>query len=145
MTDAATPAPRKDPLLRLGVHEFRTPVTVIAGYLRMLMTDRAGALTDIQRKMLGEMEKSTARLAGLIAEMNDLSVLEAGDATFNHGVVDLAALIEREIDSLPVVPDREIRVTVQNDASGAEVHGDPVQLRTALKSLLFAHRRELVT
>ena len=29
----------------------------------MLMTGRAGALTETQRKMLGEMEKSTARLS----------------------------------------------------------------------------------
>ena len=40
MAEAATPAPRKDPLLSLGVHEFRTPVTVIAGYIRMLMSAR---------------------------------------------------------------------------------------------------------
>ena len=145
MAEAATPAPRKDPLLSLGVHEFRTPVTVIAGYLRMLMSPRTGTLTDIQRKMLEEMEKSTARLSGLIAEMSELSTLEAGGATFNRGVVDLGALIEGELDSLPALPDREVQVTVQNEAPGARVHGDPVKLRGALHSLLVAHRRELVT
>lgn len=145
MAEAATPAPRKDPLLSLGVHEFRTPVTVIAGYLRMLMSARTGTLTDIQRKMLEEMEKSTARLSGLIAEMSELSTLEAGGAIFNRGVVDLGALIEGELDSLPALPDRDVQVTVQNEAPGAGVHGDPVKLRGALHSLLVAHRRELVT
>jgi signal transduction histidine kinase len=145
MAEAATPGPKKDPLLSLGVHEFRTPVTVIAGYLRMLMTGRTGALSDTQRKMLEEMEKSTARLSGLIAEMSELSVLEAGGGTFNRGVVDLAALIEGEIGSLPALPDREVGVTVQNEAPGAGVHGDPVRLRAALNALLIAHRRELVT
>ena len=145
MAEAATPAPGKDPLLSLGVHEFRTPVTVIAGYLRMLMSARTGTLTDIQRKMLEEMEKSTARLSGLIAEMSELSMLEAGGATFNRGVVDLGALIEGELDSLPALPDREVQVTVQNEAPGAGVQGDPVKLRNALHSLLVAHRRELVT
>ena len=119
MAEAATPAPRKDPLLSLGVHEFRTPVTVIAGYLRMLMSARTGTLTDIQRKMLEEMEKSTARLSGLLAEMSELSTLEAGGATFNRGVVDLGALIEGELDSLPALPDRDVQVTVQNEAPGA--------------------------
>lgn len=145
MAEAATPAPRKDPLLSLGVHEFRTPVTVIAGYLRMLMSARTGTLTDIQRKMLEEMEKSTARLSGLLDEMSELSALEAGGAIFNRGVVDLGALIEGELDSLPALPDRDVRVTVQNEAPGAGVHGDPVKLRGALHSLLVAHRRELVT
>jgi signal transduction histidine kinase len=145
MAETAAPARRKDRLLSLGVHEFRTPVTVIAGYLRMLTSGRTGTLTDIQRKMLDEMEKSTARLSGLIAEMSELSMLEAGGATFNRGVVDLGALIEGEFDSLPALPDREVQVTIQNEAPGAGIHGDPVKLRGALHSLLIAHRRELVT
>lgn len=145
MSEAGTPAPKKDRLLSLGVHEFRTPVTVIAGYLRMLMTGRTGALTDTQRKMLEEMEKSTARLSGLIAEMSDLSVLEAGGVTFNRAAVDLAALIDAEIAALPPLPDREVKVTLCNHAPDARVHGDQSKLRTAFHSLIFAHRRELVT
>jgi signal transduction histidine kinase len=145
MAEAATSAPKKDPLLSLGVHEFRTPVTVIAGYLRMLMTGRTGTLTDGQRRMLEEMEKSTARLSALIAEMSDLSVLEAGGATFNRGTVDLAPLIAAEIASLPAMTDREVAVTMVDVAPGAKVNGDPVRLRSAMAALLFAHRRELVT
>ena len=145
MAEAATPAPKKDPLLSLGVHEFRTPVTVIAGYLRMLLSGRTGSLTDGQRKMLEEMEKSTTRLSALIAEMSELSTLEAGGATFNRGVVDLGAVVEGEIASLSALIDRDIAVTLQNDAPGAGVHGDPVRLRAAINSLLIAHRRELVT
>lgn len=145
MGEAGGSPPGKDRLLSLGVHEFRTPVTVISGYLRMLMTGRAGALTDGQRKMLEEMEKSTTRLSALIGEMSDLSVLEAGGATFNLGSVDLGTLIEGEIASLPPLPDREIKVVLDNQAPGATVHGDAVRLRTALRSLLVAHRRELVT
>ena len=145
MSETATPAPKKDALLSLGVHEFRTPVTVIAGYLRMLLSGRTGALTDSQRKMLEEMEKSTARLSGLIGEMSELSSLEAGGATFNRGTVELAALVDGEIARLPPMLDREVQVTMRTDAPGASVAGDPVRLRTAISSLIFAHRRELVT
>ena len=145
MAEAATPAKKKDPLLSLGVHEFRTPVTVIAGYLRMLLTGRTGELSDTQKKMLTEMEKSTARLSGLIAEMSELSHLEGGGITFDRGVIDLAALIEKEIPGLPPMPDREVQVTLRNDAPGAAVNGDATRLRSAMVSLLLAHRRELVT
>jgi signal transduction histidine kinase len=145
MAEAAAPATNKDRLLSLGVHEFRTPVTVIAGYLRMLMTGRTGPLTDTQRKMLEEMERSMARLSGLIAEMSELSLLESGDATLNQGSVDIAALIDNAIPSLPPVSDREVHVRLDDQAPGARVHGDPVRLRTALTSLVIAHRRELVT
>ena len=49
--------PRWPKVLSLSVHEFRTPMTVVAGYLRMLLKDRAGPITDQQRKLLEEAEK----------------------------------------------------------------------------------------
>jgi signal transduction histidine kinase len=44
-------------LLGLAVHEFRTPASVVGGYLRMLQRDAAGELNDRQRKMIDEAEK----------------------------------------------------------------------------------------
>ena len=75
--------PRWPKVLSLAVHEFRTPTTVVAGYIRMLLKERAGPLPDAQRRLLEEAEKSCGRLSALLAEMSDLSGLEAGTATFN--------------------------------------------------------------
>jgi signal transduction histidine kinase len=76
------PVPPTDPrwpkVLSLSVHEFRTPMTVVAGYIRMLLKDRAGPLNEQQRKLLEEAEKSCARLSALLVEVSDLSALEAG-------------------------------------------------------------------
>jgi hypothetical protein len=62
------PDPGWPRLLSLSVHEFRTPITVVAGYIRMLLKDRAGPVSDQQRRLLEEAEKSCARLSGLVAE-----------------------------------------------------------------------------
>ena len=59
MADAAL-TPDKDPILSHGAHEIRTPVTVILGYIRMLTSERMGAVTEPQRKALGEMQKTAA-------------------------------------------------------------------------------------
>ena len=48
MSDAPV-EPRWPKILSLSVHEFRTPMTVVAGYIRMLLKDRAGPLSDQQR------------------------------------------------------------------------------------------------
>ena len=45
--------PKWHRLLSLSVHEFRTPITVVAGYIRMLLKDRAGPLNDQQRRLAG--------------------------------------------------------------------------------------------
>ena len=76
-------------LLSLAVHEFRTPITVVGGYLRMVLRERAGPITDQQRKLLEEAEKSCGRLSALVTEMSDLSALEGGTAAFNAATVDL--------------------------------------------------------
>jgi signal transduction histidine kinase len=144
MTDAGAPKPKKDRLLSLAVHEFRTPVMVISGYLRIL--GRFGPLTDSQQKMVQDIEKAVGRVSALVEAMSDLSILEGGGATFNMGRVAIGRLIEEEIAALPPLPDaREIEVVLQDQARGAAVQGDPVRLRSTIRDLVIAHCRELVT
>src|SRR5687768_3635603 len=64
--------------MSLAVHELRTPVTVVAGYLRMLLKEQGGPLTDIQRKMLEEADRSCGRINALVTEMSELGKLEGG-------------------------------------------------------------------
>jgi len=136
--------PRWPKILSLSVHEFRTPMTVIAGYIRMLLKDRAGALTEQQRKLLEEAEKSCGRLSGLLAEVSELSNLEAGTAPFNKQQTDLRAAVRTAVEQLPPLPDREIGIDVQVPEGSASIHGDPVRLAQALGAILAALRRELV-
>jgi signal transduction histidine kinase len=137
--------PRWHRLLGLAVHEFRTPVSVVAGYIRMLLTGRAGELTEQQKHFLQEAEKSCGRLTGLIAEMSDLSNLEAGSASFNRSSVEVGSLLEDTIATLPPLPDREITIALTNEAPGATIQGDSTRLKAAFAAVLTALRRELVT
>jgi signal transduction histidine kinase len=137
--------PRWPRVLSLAVHEFRTPLTVVAGYIRMLLKDRAGPLSDQQRRLLEEAEKSCGRLSALVAEMSDLSQLEAGTATFNRARIDLRSLLADVIAGLPAMPDHDVTIELATAEAPAAVQGDPVRLKTAFSSLLAAVRRELVT
>ena len=78
--------------LSLAVHELRTPITVASGYLRMLLREQAGPLTDRQRQMLEEADRSCARIGALISEMSELGKLEAGELSISGVTFDLAAL-----------------------------------------------------
>ena len=137
--------PRWPRVLSLAVHEFRTPTTVVAGYIRMLLKDRAGPLTEPQRHLLEEAEKSCGRLSALLAEMSDLSGLEAGTATFNRVAIDLRAALSEAVAALPEQRDRPIEVDLQIQSGPALVEADPVRLRAAFTAVLVALRRELVT
>jgi K+-sensing histidine kinase KdpD len=136
--------PRWPKILSLSVHEFRTPMTVVAGYIRMLLKDRAGPLSDQQRKLLEEAEKACARLSGLLAEVSELSNLEAGTLPLNKGPVDLSAVIKDAVNNLPPLPDREVAVTLDLADGAVPFDGDPVVLTQAFTSVVAAMRRELI-
>jgi K+-sensing histidine kinase KdpD len=119
-------------------------MTVVAGYIRMLLKDRAGPLSDQQRKLLEEAEKSCVRLSALLAEVSDLSNLEAGTAPLNKGVAELTAIVQDAVTGLPPLPDREVPVTVDLDGGPVPVEADPVRLTQAFGSVIAALRRELV-
>jgi light-regulated signal transduction histidine kinase (bacteriophytochrome) len=132
-------------VLSLAVHEFRTPTSVVAGYIRMVLKERAGPLSDMQRKLLEEAEKSCGRLSALLAEMSDLSGLEAGTATFNRGPLDVRQALADAAAGLPELADRPIAIDLEVGQGPAMMQADPVRLRAAFAAVLTALRRELIT
>ena len=120
-------------------------MTVVAGYIRMLLKERAGPVSDQQRRLLEEAEKSCARLSALLGEVSELSALEGGTATFNRASVDLNSLLSEAITGLPELPDRYVRVDLDTDGGSATLQGDATRLRLALSSVIAALRRELIT
>lgn len=137
--------PRWPKILSLAVHEFRTPMTVVSGYIRMLLRERAGAITDQQRRLLEEAEKSCARLTALIAEVSELSNLEAGTLTYNRQPTDLRAAVRAAGAQLPPLPDRDVPVQFELHDGPAMIDGDATRLTQAFTAILAALRREIVT
>ena len=130
-------------LLALAVHEFRTPVTVVSGYLRMLAREQLGPLNERQRKLVEESERSCARLSALVAEMSELANLDANGAIAAEDV-PLQSVLE---DAAARVDDgREHDVTIEIAAgdNGVTVPGDRRRLTAAVTALLRAVVREQI-
>jgi signal transduction histidine kinase len=125
----------------LAVHELRTPVTVVAGYLRMLLREQGGPLTDKQRKMLEEADRSCSRIGGLVAEMSEFSKLEAQESRLVRIEFDLATLVT-EVASSMHDNDRGVRVDVREADRPLMVSGDRARIGDALKALLHSAIRE---
>jgi two-component system, OmpR family, sensor histidine kinase VicK len=141
---AAPTDPRWPKVLSLSVHELRTPMTVVAGYIRMLLKERAGPLSDQQRKLLEEAEKSCGRLSALLAEVSELSNLEAGTAPVSRVAVDVEASLRDAVNSLAPLADREVAVTLDLEGGPVSVSAERARLTQALGSVIAALRRELV-
>ncbi len=128
--------------MSLAVHELRTPVTVVSGYLRMLLREQAGPLTEKQKKMLEEAERSCARIGTLVGEMSELGKLESGEAPLSAQPVDLAALLVELASGMHEGDDRGVRVETRGTNQPVMVTGDRTRLGTALRALIHAAVRE---
>jgi len=128
--------------MSLAVHELRTPVTVVSGYLRMLLREQAGPLTEKQRKMLEEAERGCARIGAVVGEMSDLGKLESGEAALASQAIDLAPLLVELASGMHEGDDRGIRVEARGTSQPVMVTGDRTRLASALRALMHAAVRE---
>src|SRR5688572_24771628 len=135
--------------ISLAVHELLTPVAVVSGYLRMLLREQGGPLTDKQRKMLEEAERSCGRLGSLVGEMRELGKLEGGELAIGRHEFDLGALVAELASGMHEGEDRGVHLDVrrtegsspQPDAepgmnSGFPIAGDRPRLTAALNALM---------
>ena len=132
--------------MSLAVHELRTPVTVVAGYLRMLLKEQAGPLTDKQKKMLEEADRSCGRLGALVSEMSEFGKLEGNQIALARNDFDLHALAAELASGMHEGQDRgvtlSVRASADLDGTPVMVTGDRTRIAAAVKALMHSALRE---
>jgi signal transduction histidine kinase len=128
--------------MSLAVHELRTPVTVVSGYLRMLLREQGGPLSATQKKMLEEADRSCSRINALVSEMSDLGKLESGDIAIGRTEFDLAALINEVARDMHEGSDRGVHLEVRGAENPITMTGDRTRIAAALQALMHAALRE---
>jgi signal transduction histidine kinase len=126
----------------LAVHELRSPVNVMGGYLKMLRDNAAHPLDDHQRRLVELALASWTRTAGLLNDLSELSKLESGAVVPRPGQVDLASLLGAVLGEFTAPLDSSVTADIRGETAG-QVHGDADRLRRSLASCLAAIAREL--
>ena len=124
------------------MHEFRTPASVVGGYLRMLQKDNDPPMSERQRRMIDEAEKSCARLVAIVGELSDIGKLDGGTLKLGHQPIDLFSLIGEVADLVHEAEDRDVHLELSGPSAGANITGDAVRLRTAFDVIFRAILRE---
>ena len=138
-----TPGTREQSeLLSLAVHELRTPITVVAGYLRMLARGQLGAVPEQQQKVIEEAERSCGRLKTLLDEMSELANFDGPDPPRPTDEVAIAGVLDQVAASAPGDRDRGVEVVRTGSAEEHTVHADRKRLMAALSALVSAIVRE---
>ena len=140
-SDVESRKPSYPQLLSQAVHELRTPLSVVGGYLRMLKGD-AQSLNERQLKMIDEAEKSCARLVSIAAELSEVGRMDAGDIKLARAPIDAFAIVDEVAALVHEAKDRKVRLEVRGPSKGATMSGDATRLRTAFGAIFRAILRE---
>ena len=117
-------------------HELSTPLTPIAGYVKILQSDKLGPLAPQQRKVVDAMSTAVTKLARIIDNLSDFATLQAGQATIMSGSVDPDALVDEIVEELrPGAREARIQIEVRT-ARGGPIRADRRKLRQALANVI---------
>ena len=84
-------------------HELRTPLTLIKGFVENLIQVFAGPLAEKQQTVLTRVNANVDRLTRMIADLLDLSRIEAGTIQLRWKDVDLLKLGADVVDQLQLL------------------------------------------
>lgn len=121
----------KSDLIAMLAHDFKGPLTAIAGYGQLLIDGEIGEPEE-QRHALQTIVNAAMRLAGLARDTLALSALEESELTLQCVPLDVAKLVAEAIE--PHRVQRDLRLT--NECEPALVNGDPERLRQVFDNLV---------
>jgi two-component system OmpR family sensor kinase len=113
-------------------HELKSPLTVIAGYLDVLLRGGADDREQLHRALTG-MERETERMSRLVTDLLELAQLEAGSRVMQRETLDVAALLAEERDAAMLRSGHEVILEIEGEAC---VRADPEALRQSLRNLI---------
>lgn len=118
-------------------HELATPMTPVVGYLRLLLNEELGPLTDLQRKCLGAIETSTQRLRSVVDTLLDVSSLETGRMHYYGRPYDFREVAESALAQMrPRFEERDVTLVERIPDEPLSAQGDPDKLLRAMVHVL---------
>lgn len=125
---------RKDDFISMASHELRTPLTCLQGYTQLLKRQLVGSNHPHVLHALATMETQTRKLSRLIADLLDLSKIQAGKLTFTEEMVDMNTLVHEIAEQIQQTSTQH-QINVEGNTSGTIV-GDRALLGQVLNNLL---------
>ena len=125
----------RDALLDSLSHDLRTPLSSIAGAATSLRAFGDKMSPSERLELLSSIEEETARLARFVANLLDMSRIEAGGLKVNRDLVSIADVVQGAVErGRKAFPDQQVRVSIAPNLPF--VRGDDKLLEQVLFNLL---------
>jgi len=76
-------------------HDLKAPLTVIKGFLELVLTGDEGSVNETQRDFLGSALEECDRLNKILSDLSNLARFEATEFSYTPQLVDIASILQQ--------------------------------------------------
>jgi signal transduction histidine kinase len=118
-------------------HHLRTPLTIMKGYVSMILEGDYGKANKETRKKLVFFQQSTEKLIRLVNEFLDISQFKVGKGVLNLQKVKVEDLVREIVKELkPEAENKGIYLKLKKPASSPFVQVDPAKFKEAIYNII---------
>lgn len=118
------------------VHDLKTPLTAVKGFVDMILSGKAGPLTAKQDKFLRSCTMAISREAELVECLENYSRAKAGKPVINKGAVDISNVLRKSLAWLePLAELKNIIMETEIEDGPMIIQGDAHQLSRVFNNL----------
>lgn len=141
---------QKNRFLGIAAHDLRNPLGVILGYTELLLSGDAGSVNEEQAEILSVVSSSVEFMLGLINDLLDFSMIQAGAVRLDLRRTDLASIVRKKVTTNRVVADKkQIQLVLREEGRLEPMVLDGRKIEQVLDNLIsnavkYSHPRTVV-
>ncbi len=127
----------KSEFISIVSHELRTPLTAIKNAMDIILSGKAGDMTENIEKFVSMGKRNAIRLSGIINDLLDISKIEAGKMDFKFELMHVEPIIEYVKNNLTeVAKEKGLTIKYKTSKDNVEVYADSNRLEQVLTNLV---------
>ena len=127
----------KSEFVSMVSHELRTPLTSLTGFLELVLDGAGGEVNPGMERLLNKAHSNGLRLSRLVADLLDISRLEAGNLGLEFSEVSLQSLVAELTEAMaPQFNEKKLDIKVKIPAKMRAVWADRERCAQVFSNLL---------
>ncbi len=127
----------KSDFISIVSHELRTPLTAIKNAMDIILSGKAGKLSENIEKFVTMGKRNTIRLSGIINDLLDISKIEAGKMDFRFALININPVIEYVKSNLTeMAKEKNLEIKYTPMSKDIEIFADSNRLEQVLTNLV---------
>lgn len=127
----------KSEFISIVSHELRTPLTAIKNAMDIILSGKAGEMSENIEKFVTMGKRNAVRLSGIINDLLDISKIEAGKMDFKFEITHIEPVIEYVKNNLTeMAREKGLYIKYEPMAEAVEIYADSNRLEQVLTNLV---------